>query len=379
MVPGLSPRLSCRSPEPSRRGSGRCQAPRCPGRRCRWGRGRRARSRARPRARPPRQRGRRRRGAEQRRRPGGDGVSGSAGTGGRQRAGNQGGAHRVLPVSRERGGGAGGDRCWDTSGCETRGDAPRDARVPQPLAARPSAPGRAGGLRVPLAARPPLCAMAGAQRPSARLPPVGSGPVPSAASQRMPAPGTAPRRCCSEEPAALPGAGVRDGPARGAAGCRQAARLCEPRGEAAGPAVGAAWGPWRDGGCGRGAARCPRLLPGAAGQVSAAETVCRWLNIAGQRHRCPRCLQPGGPLCRDRQQHPPCWGGQERPAASFPKSPAHLDSSSMSPGPAKFSLGWGLPCPLPAAEPLLSLPDPLGSRQGSCGAWYLQAGAGVGF
>lgn len=48
--------------------------------------------------------------AEHRRHPGGDGGSGSAGAGDRQRAGHQGGAHRVLPVSREPGEGAGGRR-----------------------------------------------------------------------------------------------------------------------------------------------------------------------------------------------------------------------------------------------------------------------------
>lgn len=206
-VPGLSSRRPVAGPRG--RAGPRCRAPRCPGRRCRRGRSRRARARAVPCRTVPAP-GRARLGgaggggAEQRRRPGGDGVSGSAGTGGQQRAGNQGGAHRVLPVSWERGGGAGGDRRPDTGGCETSGDAPRGAGVPQqPLPAGQSpAPGRwATGS-------PSLLGHRSVPRrvPNTPLPgchPWGEVPVPSAGSWGMLAPGTAPRRGCSGGPAAL--------------------------------------------------------------------------------------------------------------------------------------------------------------------------------
>lgn len=113
---------------------------------------------------------------------------------------------------------------------------------------------------------------------------------------------------------------------------------------------------------------------GSAGQAVAAEPICRWLNIARQRHRCPRCPWPGG-SCLQGLAPAASWaaaspmpGGQRRPAAGPTKPPARLGSSGTCPSLANSSLGQGLPSPLPAAEPLPSQPATLGSRQRGCGA-----------
>ena len=131
-------------------------------------------------------------------------------------------------------------------------------------------------------------------------------------------------------------------------------------------------GPWRDGGCRRGAARCLRLLAGSAGQAAAAEPICRWLNIARQRlgGSCPQEPAPAA----SRAAASPVPGGQGRPSAGPTKPPAQVGSSGTSLSPANSGLGQGLPCPLPVAE------LPSGQQAEGlwgCGAWQLQARAGL--
>lgn len=279
-------------------------------------------------------------GAERRRRPGGDGVSGSAGAGDRQRAGHQGGAHRVLPVSRERGGGAGGGWRPGTGGCETRGDALRGARVPRHRAGQPPAPG--GGLRVPRAPRVPLGATAPAQRPSARPPPSGRGLVPSAGS-----------RGCRHR-ARLPGGT----PARGRGAGRPRSGRCWLRAGrpalpgSVSPAGGgragsrSACGPWRDGGCGSGAAPCLGVRGATAAGAEHGPAGAR-LPAAGRS--CPRGPAPASPVPGVREGL--------RPA---PQSPRPAGQLRQGPQLCRLRAGPG-GCRAP------SLPAPLGSGRRGCG------------
>lgn len=170
----------------------------------------------------------------------------------------------------------------------------------------------------------------------------------------------APASAAQRDPLLVPGPGCAVAPlsavlAGGRCWLRAAPRLCpfcRLRARRRGQQWGSA-GPWWDGGCRRGVARCS---VGSMGQAAAAEQ-CQWLNIAAARYRCPRCPQPGVlPAGTSTSITVPgvrkCWWLPHKapsPANSSLPLPARLGSGVVWP--------WGLATPGRSQDSLLEMPQ----------------------